>query len=91
MKFRYVYNQIRLKFINDEIVQRHAPKSQSSISLHSSLLRRFMLIPAWVSKYIPQKVEDEITNPFSNFNDTTVDVWKWIGNFIPHFTVHVIV
>ena len=32
----------------------------------------------------------EITYPFPNFNGTTVEVWEWISNFIPHFTGHVI-
>ena len=27
---------------------------------------------------------NEITNSFPNFNGTTVDVWEWISNFIPH-------
>ena len=35
-------------------------------------------------------VWDEITYPFPNFNDTAVEVWEWISNFILHFTVHVI-
>ena len=36
-------------------------------------------------------VWDEITRPFSNFNGATVEVWKWITYFIPHFTGHVII
>ena len=28
----------------------------------------------------------EITFPFPNLNGTTIDVWEWISNFIPHFT-----
>ena len=31
-------------------------------------------------------VWDEITYPSLNFNGTTVEVWEWISNFIPHFT-----
>ena len=26
---------------------------------------------------------DEITYPFPNFNDATIEVWEWISNFIP--------
>ena len=37
----------------------------------------------------PYEVWDEITYPFQNFNDTTVEVWEWINNFIPHFSGHV--
>ena len=25
-----------------------------------------------------------------NFNDTTVEIWEWLSNFIPHLTGHVI-
>ena len=28
---------------------------------------------------------DEITCPFPNFNGCTIEVWKWIRNFIRHF------
>ena len=41
------------------------------------------LIPAWISNYIYCKVWDEFTYPFPNFNSCS---WKWISNFIPHFT-----
>ena len=30
-------------------------------------------------------MRDEITYPFLNFNGFTVEVEKWISNFIPHF------
>ena len=47
----------------------------------------FTVILAWISDYIQNKVWGEITYPFPNFN---VEVWEWISNFIPHFTVYVI-
>ena len=28
----------------------------------------------------------EITHTSSNCNDTEVEVWEWISNYIPHFT-----
>ena len=28
---------------------------------------------------------DEITYPFPNFNGATIEVLKWIGNFIPEY------
>ena len=31
---------------------------------------------------------DEILYPFPNFNGGTVEVWKWLSNFIPQFTGH---
>ena len=33
---------------------------------------------------------DEITYPFLNLNGAAVEVWEWIGNFIPHFIEHMI-
>ena len=43
------------------------------------------LTPAWMSNYIQQKVWDEITYPFTNFNGCTAEVWEWILNLIPYF------
>ena len=54
------------------------------------LLAWFNLIPAWISGYTHYKVCNEITYPFPDFNRCTVEVWEWISNFIPHFTLHVI-
>ena len=48
------------------------------------------LTPAWISNRMPCKVLAEITSLFPNFNDCTIQVWKWISNFIPHFMVDVI-
>ena len=48
------------------------------------------LILAWISNYIHYKMRDEIRYPFPNFNGATIEVWKWMNNFIPHFTGHVI-
>ena len=49
-----------------------------------------ILIPAWISSHMSNKAWDGITYPFPNFNGRTVEVWKWIGNFIPHFIMDVI-
>ena len=44
----------------------------------------------WIRNYMSSKEWGEITYPFPNFNGGTVEVWEWISNFIPHFTVNVI-
>ena len=31
------------------------------------------------------KVWDEITYPLPNFKGSTIEVWEWISNFIPHY------
>ena len=46
------------------------------------------LIPA--SHLIPPKMLDEITYPFSNFNDATVGVWERMSNFSPLFIMDMI-
>ena len=43
-----------------------------------------------ISNYIHDKVWNEITYTFSNFNGAAVEVWEWISNFFPQFTAHVI-
>ena len=48
------------------------------------------LFPAWISNHMPNKVWDEITYPFPNFNGCSVEVWEWIINFIPHLIMGVI-
>ena len=42
-------------------------------------------ISAWISHYMPNKVCDEVTYPFPNFNGCSIEVWELINNFIPHF------
>ena len=44
-----------------------------------------------MNDYIHYTVCDEITYPLLNFNCTTIYVWKWINNLVPHFTEHVII
>ena len=54
------------------------------------LLTWINLNPAWISNYVHNKLWDEITYPFSNFNGGIVEVWKCISNFSPQFTGRVI-
>ena len=49
--------------------------------------------PEWVkvnpsSNCIYYKVWGEITYAIPNFSSVTVEVWKWISSFIPHFAGH---
>ena len=39
---------------------------------------------------MPNKVLDEIIYPFQNVNGSTIEVWKWISDFILHFIMDVI-
>ena len=53
-------------------------------------LHGLILIPTLISNYTHYKVWDEFTYPFPNFNGSTVEVWLWRSNFIPHLTGYVI-
>ena len=47
----------------------------SSLSTNGPFyLHGLTLIPAWISNHMPNKVPDEITYPFLNFNGATVEV-----------------
>ena len=46
--------------------------------------------PASIRNYTHYKMWDEISYPFPNFNGSTVDVWEWITDFIPHFIMDVL-
>ena len=39
---------------------------------------------------MPSKVWNDITYPFPNFNGSTIEVWVWISNSIPHFVIGMI-
>ena len=47
------------------------------------------LIPTRISRHMSNKVWDEIAYPISNFNGCTVEVSKWIYNFVTHFIMDV--
>ena len=53
------------------------------------LLTWIIFISAWISDYMPGKVNEEIINPSPSFNGC-IEVWEWMSNFIPHFIVDVI-
>ena len=46
----------------------------SQITSGPFYLHGLTLIPAWISNYTHYNVWDEITYPFLNFNDATVEV-----------------
>ena len=39
---------------------------------------------------MPNKLWDEVTYPFPNFNGATIEVWEWISDLILHFIMDVI-
>ena len=36
-------------------------------------------------------VWNEIINPFPNVNGAAIEIWEWIGNFIPHIKMGTII
>ena len=66
----------------------HKPSLKVNFNYLGSLLLTWVnFSPAWISNHIFSKGRDEITYPFQNFNDCTVEVFEWINNFIPHFII----
>ena len=65
---------------------------------YAKLTNRGLFLLTWINfnasvykyNYIHYKMWVEIAYPFPNFNGCTVEVWEWISNFIPHFTMYVI-
>ena len=51
---------------------------------------RLTLIQPWLSDHLPNKVWNETTYPFTNFNDCTIEVLEWISNLISHFIMDVL-
>ena len=49
-----------------------------------------ILLPAWISIHTLNKVCDEISYLFLNFNGCNVEVWEWISNYLPRFIMVVI-
>ena len=58
---------------------RKSTTCNNTVLLWSFYQHELTLIPAWTNNHMP-KVWDEITYPFPNFNDATVEVWKRICN-----------
>ena len=49
---------------------------------------KFTLIPELIINYVNYYTWVETTYPFPNVNCETVEVSKWIRNFIPHAEIH---
>ena len=48
-------------------------------------------IQAWISNHMPNNMWADITYPFSHLTRRTIEVWERVNNFIPHFTMDVII
>ena len=44
-----------------------------------------------MNNHMPNKVWDEFTYPFPNFDGAAVEFWEWMINFIPHIVMDVII
>ena len=64
--------------------------SALTIDILQSYTKPSVCEPSFANNQAPSKVRHEITCPFPNFNGATVEVWEWISNFIPPFTMDVI-
>ena len=69
----------------------NTPKAVCVVVKAWRLTLRYLCFKAWmINKRHSSEARDEITYPFSNFNGSTVEVRKWLSNFIPHFKVDVL-
>ena len=59
-------------------------------TMGAPLLTCFNFNPRMIVNHMHGKVYDEITYPFSNFNDYTVEVWEWIDSCITHIIMDII-
>ena len=66
------------------------PLTETLINIYFHRRCRRLCLPTRISNYIHYKVWDEITYRFTTVNGAAVEVWKWINNFIPHLTGHVL-
>ena len=48
------------------------------------------LIPACINNHMPNNVCNAIIHPVPNFNGCTIEVWEWVSNCFPHFTIDAI-
>ena len=70
----------------------HASGAETGICENNQrpLLLKWINFNPSMDKELHYKVWYEIAYPFPNSNGATVEVWKWISNFITHFTGHAI-
>ena len=92
-----ISNSLDINFIHVDIYSRSCKKFHFSvygISAHfdnSGILLTWSNFNSSTNKQSPpSKMWHEITYQFTDFNSAAVEVWKWISNFIPRFTGHVI-
>ena len=72
------------------LLQFHHTNSTLMMTRNPIYQHGLTLISAWMSNYNHYKVWDEITYPFPNFNNATIEIREWTSNAIPHLTGHVI-
>ena len=65
------------------------PRCKAMKAIYIIYLHGATSIPLWISNHMLNKVWDEINHLFTNFNDCTFQIWKWINNFIPHFIMDI--
>ena len=49
-----------------------------------------LYVTAWMNSHKLSKMWHKITHWFPNFSYWTIEVWKCVNNFVPHFTIDVI-
>ena len=83
---RYFHSQSFLCIVTPQVVYSSPHGFWDSVYKHG-----LTLIPVWGGNHDHCKMWGEISYPSPNVNGCTVEVWKWICNFIPHVIMYVII
>ena len=84
-------SSLRLKPLLPWYVQIPLCSDHSSLNHWDPFYKQSLtLIPPKISNHMHGKVWNEITHPFPNFNSATIEVWRWMSNFIPQFMIDAI-
>ena len=86
-EYSHVYCVLYIELLFNIIQIR--PSSAGPAYEHGPLFTN-MINPSMLTNYMPIERWNEITYPFPNFNDVTVEVWELISNLSPHFIMDVI-
>ena len=87
IKLSYLHNEISYTGKISSFILNQGPGSllshqipfEDRLTLHS-INYTLTMIPAWARNHMSNKVWEEITYPFPNFNGATFEVWELIDN-----------
>ena len=76
MSTHFFYYWDSFKFYSTEFIIYFMKHNSTFSTMYPIYWHSLTSIPPWIINHLHNKVWDEITFPFPNFNDCTVEVWK---------------